>query len=74
MSVDELKSLFIKLNNLVLDNKPKDMVITTHICRGNYHSIYFSSGAYDSVAEYVFSKENIDAFFLEYDNGKIRWI
>ena len=32
MSVDEIKSLFIKLNNLVLDNKPKDMVINTHIC------------------------------------------
>lgn len=51
MSVDEIKSLFIKLNNLVLDNKPKDMVINTHICWGNYHSIYFWSGAYDAVAK-----------------------
>ena len=70
MSVEEIKNLFIKLNNLVLDNKPKDMVITTHICRGNYHSIYFSSGAYDSVAEYVFAQENVDALFLEYDDER----
>ena len=70
MSLDEIKILFIKLNNLVLDNKPKDMVITTHICRGNYHSIYFSSGAYDSVAEYVFAKENVDALFLEFDDER----
>ena len=68
MSLDEIKSLFVKINNLVLDNKPKDMVITTHICRGNYHSIFFSSGAYDGVAEYVFAKENVDALFLEYND------
>ena len=70
MSVDEIKSMFIKLNNLVLDNRPKDMVITTHICRGNYHSIFFSSGAYDPVAQYVFEKENVDALFLEYDDER----
>ena len=70
MSADEIKSLFIKINNLVLDNKPKDMIINTHICRGNYHSIFFSSGAYDAVAEYVFAKENVDALFLEYDDER----
>ena len=70
MSLDEIKSLFIKINNLALEAKPKDMVINTHICRGNYHSIYFSSGAYDSVAEYVFAKENVDALFLEYDDER----
>ena len=46
------------------------MVINTHICRGNYHSIYFSSGPYDEVAEYVFAKENVDALFLEYDDER----
>ena len=70
MNLEEIKALFLKLNNLALENKPKDMVLTTHICRGNYHSIYFSSGAYDSVAEYVFAKENVDAFFLEYDDER----
>ena len=70
MSVDEIKSLFLNLNNLALEKKPKDMVITTHICRGNYHSIFFSSGPYDSVAEYVFAKENVDALFLEYDDER----
>ena len=46
------------------------MFINTHICRGNYHSIFFSSGAYDAVAEYVFAKENVDALFLEYDDER----
>jgi len=46
------------------------MVITSHICRGNYHSTYFTSGSYDSVADYVFAKENVDALFLEYDDER----
>ena len=70
MNIEDIKSLFLKINNLALENKPKDMVINTHICRGNYHSIYFSSGPYDSVSKYVFAKENVDALFLEYDDER----
>ena len=46
------------------------MVITSHICRGNYHSTYFTSGPYDSVADYVFAKENVEALYLEYDDER----
>lgn len=45
-------------------------MITSHICRGNYHSTYFASGAYDTVADYVFAKENVDAFYLKYDDER----
>ncbi len=62
--------LLIDINNRVIDAAPKDLIINTHICRGNYHSTYFSSGAYDSVAEYVFAKEHVHAFFLEFDDPK----
>jgi len=70
ISIDDVKSQLLKVNNLALENKPEDMVITTHICRGNYNSKYFTSGAYDSVAEYAFAKENVDALFLEYDDER----
>ena len=70
IDLEEVKSQLLKVNNLALENKPKDMVITSHICRGNYHSKYFTSGAYDSVAEYVFAKENVDALLLEYDDER----
>ena len=46
------------------------MTITSHICRGNYHSTYFTSGPYDSVADYVFAEENVDALLLEYDDER----
>ena len=46
------------------------MVITTHVCRGNFHSTYASEGAYDPIAPYLFAKENVDAFYLEYDDAR----
>lgn len=63
-TAEEFKAQLLKVNNLALENKPKDMVITSHICRGNYHSTFFSSGAYDPVADYVFANENVDALCL----------
>ena len=70
LDLDIIKSLFLKVNNLALENKPENMVITSHLCRGNFHSKSILSGAYDTVAEYVFAKENVDALFLEYDDER----
>lgn len=68
--LEEVKAELLKVNNLALEGKPEDMVITSHICRGNYHSTFFNKGAYDSVADYVFAQENVDALLLEYDDER----
>ncbi len=68
--LEKIKQLFVDVNNKVIDSKPKDLFINTHICRGNFHSTYASSGPYDKVAPYVFNKENVDAFYLEYDDAR----
>ena len=70
IDLDEVKQQLLEVNNLALEGRPEDMVITSHICRGNYHSTFFASGAYDSVADYVFAQENVDALFLEYDDER----
>ena len=49
---------------------PADLVINTHVCRGNYHSTFFSSGAYDGVADLLFGEENVNAYYLEYDDER----
>ena len=70
LDLEDIKRQLLEVNNLALEGKPDDMVITSHICRGNYHSTFFASGAYDSVADYVFAKENVDALYLEYDDER----
>lgn len=70
IDLEDVKKQLLAVNNLAVENKPSDMVITSHICRGNYHSTFFTSGPYDSVADYVFAQENVDALLLEYDDER----
>ena len=51
-------------------NLSKRLRVSTHICRGNYHSTWAAQGGYGPVADYVFAKENVDAFYLEFDNER----
>lgn len=66
----EIMEQLLLVNNLAIEGRPEDLVINTHVCRGNYHSTYFSSGAYDSVAEFLFQRENVDAYYLEFDDER----
>ena len=61
---------YVAINNQVIANAPKDMIINTHVCRGNFHSTYASSGAYDAVADVLFGEENVNAYFLEFDDER----
>lgn len=70
IDIEDVKKQLLAVNNLALESKPADMIITSHICRGNYHSTFFTSGPYDSVADYVFAQEHVDALFLEYDDER----
>ena len=69
-ALERYKKEVLALNNRVVESAPKDLAVTTHVCRGNYHSTYFSSGAYDSVAELLFGEENVDAYYLEFDDAR----
>ena len=44
--------------------------VATHVCRGNFHSTYASSGAYDAVAEVLFGEENAAGYYLEFDDER----
>lgn len=61
---------YLEVNNLAIENRPTGLTVNTHVCRGNYHSCYASKGAYDPVAPYLFAKENVDTFYLEYDDER----
>ncbi|MBB2892208.1 5-methyltetrahydropteroyltriglutamate--homocysteine S-methyltransferase [Flexivirga oryzae] len=53
----------------VLADKPDDLVITTHVCRGNFRSTWIASGGYEPVAQDLFAVP-YDGFFLEYDSER----
>lgn len=66
----KVQELFLRINNLAMEDKPEDLTINTHVCRGNFHSTYASSGAYDAAAKTLFAKENVHAYFLEFDDAR----
>lgn len=68
--LQEVMEQLLKVNNLAVEGKPDDLVVTTHICRGNFHSTWASRGSYDKVAKFLFARENVDAFYLEYDDER----
>ena len=64
IDLEDVKKQLLTVNNLALEGRPDDMVITSHICRGNYHSTFFTSGPYDTVADYVLQKKMLMHFSL----------
>ena len=69
-NVDQLQGIYARVINAALEGKPADMVITTHVCRGNFRSTWISEGGYEPVAETLLAKVNYDGYFLEYDTER----
>lgn len=65
-----IKEQLLELNNMAIAGKPDDLVINTHVCRGNFHSTYASSDAYDGVAQTLLARENVGAYYLEFDDAR----
>lgn len=66
----ELAQLYLTINNAVLVDQPEDLTLNTHVCRGNYHSTWAASGGYEDVAQPLFTDEQVDAYYLEYDTER----
>ena len=67
---DRLPAIYAKVINTALKSKPADMVITTHVCRGNFRSTWISEGGYEPVAEVLLGGIDYDGYFLEYDSER----
>jgi 5-methyltetrahydropteroyltriglutamate--homocysteine methyltransferase len=62
--------VYIEQVNAALGNKPEQMAVTVHTCRGNFRSSWAAEGGYDYVAEALFNELRVDGFFLEYDDAR----
>ncbi|WP_417762938.1 5-methyltetrahydropteroyltriglutamate--homocysteine S-methyltransferase [Shewanella sp.] len=68
--LDGLLKTLLQVNNAAFADAPADLVLTTHVCRGNYRSTWSASGGYAPVADTLFAKQDVDAFYLEYDTDR----
>src|SRR5690606_14742916 len=67
---DALPAIYAEMINAVLADKPEDLFVTTHVCRGNFRSSWISEGGYEPVAEVLLGGIGYDGYFLEYDTDR----
>jgi 5-methyltetrahydropteroyltriglutamate--homocysteine methyltransferase len=67
---DRLPAVYARTINAALKEKPADMTVTTHVCRGNFRSTWISEGGYEPVAELLLGGIGYDGYFLEYDTDR----
>jgi len=67
---DHLHERYIATINRALRGRPDDLVVTTHLCRGNNQSMWVAEGGYDFVAEALFGDLDVDGYFLEFDDER----
>jgi 5-methyltetrahydropteroyltriglutamate--homocysteine methyltransferase len=70
MNVQDIIKARVACINDVIADKPDDLLITMHICRGNFKSTYITSGGYDHISDAIFAELNVDGLFLEYDDQR----
>ena len=70
LDADRLAQDYARVINMALEGKPDDMVVTTHVCRGNFRSTWISEGGYEPIAEIMLGQLNYDGYFLEYDTAR----
>jgi 5-methyltetrahydropteroyltriglutamate--homocysteine methyltransferase len=61
---------YIATINKALANRPADLAVTTHTCRGNNQSMWAAEGSYDFVADTLFNALDVDGFFCEWDDER----
>ncbi|HEY7704590.1 MAG TPA: 5-methyltetrahydropteroyltriglutamate--homocysteine S-methyltransferase [Acidimicrobiia bacterium] len=67
---DDLVRLYCSLVNDSIRDRPDDMVVGVHLCRGNFRSAWVAQGGYEPVADILFNEMDVDALFLEYDDER----
>ncbi len=67
---DWLIDRYAKMMHDAIVDRPKDMLIGMHMCRGNFKSTWVAEGGYDPAADAIFNKTDVDIYFMEYDTER----
>jgi 5-methyltetrahydropteroyltriglutamate--homocysteine methyltransferase len=67
---DKLIDQYAWMMHEAIKDRPADMLIGMHMCRGNFRSTWAAEGGYDAAADAIFNKSGVDLFFMEYDSDR----
>ncbi len=67
---DRLIERYAWMMHEAIKDRPDDMLIAMHLCRGNFRSRHAADGGYDPAADAVFNQTGVDIFFMEYDTER----
>ncbi|TDL28618.1 UROD/MetE-like protein [Rickenella mellea] len=68
---EALLNTYIQTYNDCLRDRPADMTVGLHLCRGNFKDgRHFSEGGYDRIAVKLFNEIDVDCYYLEYDTER----
>jgi 5-methyltetrahydropteroyltriglutamate--homocysteine methyltransferase len=68
--VDNLLNIYADMLNQAISGKPQGMVVSMHLCRGNFRSTFVATGGYEPVADVLFNQIDADVYFMEYDTDR----
>lgn len=69
VDTDALLDSYLESHNIFLRQKPEDLHLGMHLCRGNMSgSTHWVSGSYDQIAEKLFTKTDYSTYYLEFDD------
>ncbi|MBX3577705.1 MAG: 5-methyltetrahydropteroyltriglutamate--homocysteine S-methyltransferase [Rhizobiaceae bacterium] len=67
---DWLIGKYAEMMQGAIADRPADMLIGMHMCRGNFRSTWVAEGAYDPAADAIFNRTDVDIYFMEYDTDR----
>jgi 5-methyltetrahydropteroyltriglutamate--homocysteine methyltransferase len=67
---DKLPAIYAEMINTAISDRPNDMTITMHLCRGNFRSSWIATGGYEPVAELLFNQIGVNGYFMEFDTER----
>jgi 5-methyltetrahydropteroyltriglutamate--homocysteine methyltransferase len=67
---DKQGAIYAGMVDTAIKNRPADMLITMHLCRGNFRSTFVASGGYEPIADLLFNTMPVDAYFMEWDTER----
>jgi 5-methyltetrahydropteroyltriglutamate--homocysteine methyltransferase len=67
---DRLPGIYANMINIAIRDRPANMTVTMHLCRGNFRSSWIAQGGYEPVAEMLFNQIGVNGYFMEFDTDR----